>query len=244
MSDKQHFDDQLRAEYDHRLLDPEERRMQAKRLYQALTSAGLWRPNGRLLDIGCGAGWKLAFLGEPACQRVGCDLRGELYREVREQLPPLSFVQASASQLPFPPAQFDLVSCISVIAELPEWRKAISEMAACVNPGGILYVTVTNGRLLCPVYKWAQRLGRPVPESWWHYARASTAIQNGNPQTGFDLPALQGWRFIHLSPQLLRSSWPWLPLPTKVLDFLLSLFSPTFGFAWQRPADAPQARQS
>jgi SAM-dependent methyltransferase len=51
----------LRSEYDGRLLDPVERRYQAERLYNALIAARLWPSNPRILDVGCGAGFKLAI---------------------------------------------------------------------------------------------------------------------------------------------------------------------------------------
>ena len=58
------------------VLDRSQRIKRAWRLHAALHTAGLWKADARLLDIGCGSGWLLAALGDDVRQRVGCDLRG------------------------------------------------------------------------------------------------------------------------------------------------------------------------
>ena len=64
----------LRHEYDPEVLDSSQRTQRAQRLYAALCAAGLWRPQARLLDVGCGSGLLLAALGKEPRQRIGCDV--------------------------------------------------------------------------------------------------------------------------------------------------------------------------
>jgi len=146
------------------------------------------------------------------------------------------FTQCEGNRLPFRNGRFDLVTCLAVIEELPDWHNAVEEMARCVASGGVLYITVTNGRFLLPLYNLAERLGRRIPASSYAYARASLPITNRAPEHGLGVRSLTGWRYVHLTPYLARSQWPWLRfVPFPLLDWLLSRLAPSFGFAWQRP---------
>jgi SAM-dependent methyltransferase len=230
------FPDALRHEYDAAVLDRSRRIKRAWRLHAALHTAGLWKADARLLDIGCGSGWLLAALGDDVRQRVGCDLRGDLYIQVRDQVHNILFAQADGMRLPFPDDSFDLVTCLAVIGEFSDWRGALQEMARCVTPGGLLYVTVTNGKLLIPLYRFVTRLGIGVRPSWWEYGLSSLRLAAERPEDGFGVPTLTAWRYIHLTPYLARSQWPWLrALPFPLVDRGMRRFAPSFGFAWQRP---------
>jgi SAM-dependent methyltransferase len=228
----------LRHEYDPEVLDSSQRTQRAQRLYTALCAAGLWQAGARLLDVGCGSGLLLAALGDDARQRVGCDVRRELYVCVRDQVPNILFAQADGRQLPFPDGYFHLVTCLAVIGEFIDWQEALQEMARCVAPGGVLYVTVTNGKLLTSLYKFIARFGVRVRVSWWAYSLSCLHLAKGRPDKGFGVPALTMWRYTHLTPYLACSQWPWLRfLPFPLLNWCMRRFAPSFGFAWQRPID-------
>ena len=235
----------LRHEYDPEVLDCSQRTQRAQRLYAALCAAGLWRPQARLLDVGCGSGLLLAALGGDTRQRIGCDVRQSLYVHTREQVGSVLFTQADAIYLPFPDGAFDLVTCLAVIEELTDWRRALQEMARCVAPGGVLYVTVTNGRLLTPLYTWIERLGVHVRASAWAYSVSSLRLTEAEPEAGFSVPALATWRYIHLTPYLARSQWSWLRLlPWPSLNWCMHYFAPSLGFAWQRPSDIQKSEEA
>jgi SAM-dependent methyltransferase len=236
VADTQCFPDALRSGYDPQVLDIRARTRRAARLHAALCAAGLWPAGARILDVGCGAGLLLGALGYDTRLRVGCDLRRTLYLQAQEQAGRVLFIQCEAIHLPFPAAWFDLVTCLAVIEEFADWPAAVEEMARCVAPGGILYVTVTNGRLLVPLYRVAERAGTRIRADWWAYARASLGLMNAGPERGLGVRALAGWRYVHLTPYLARGQWPWLrSLPLSWLDRALSRLAPSFGFAWQRP---------
>jgi len=233
----------LRSEYDMRLLDPVERRYQAERLYNALLEAGLWPAVPRILDVGCGAGLKLAFLGDKVRERVGCDIRRDAYLQMTDHVQGIRFVQASGMKLPFPDECFDLVTCISVVEELPDFRAAMAEMARCVAPGGILSINVTNGIILRPLYRFAEGLGKKIPESWWHYVRASEPIVRENPAEGYGISELSEWHYVHLTSFMIRSQSLILRgLPFSWISRISMRFSPTFVHAWQRPPNAKGGR--
>jgi ubiquinone/menaquinone biosynthesis C-methylase UbiE len=236
MGDRQLSIDSFRSEYDGRLLDPVERRYQAKRLYHALVAASLWPSNPRILDVGCGSGFKLLFLGSHVWLRVGCDIRREPYHLAARQVQDVYFVQANGIELPFRDGFFDLVTCISVIEEFPDYRAAIAEMSRCVAPGGTLCINVVNGVLLKPLYVLMKRFGFKILESSWRYIEASVPIVEDNPTTGFHSDQLVGWRYVHLTPYMVRHQIPVLRwLPKSWVDTVTRRFAPTFVHAWQRP---------
>ena len=92
------------------------------------------------------------------------------------------FAQADGMRLPFPDDSFDLVTCLAVIGEFSDWRGAFQEMARCVTPGGLLYVTVTNGKLLIPFSLLVTRLGIGVRPSWWEYSLSSLRLAAERPE--------------------------------------------------------------
>jgi SAM-dependent methyltransferase len=152
-------------------------------------------------------------------------------------MPLVTFVQAEASQLPFSNGSFDMVTCLSVIAELPDYKAAITDMARCVTEGGLLCVTVTNGPLLKRVYALAEFFGGRIRESWWAYAEASSSIIADRPERGYNIPALAGWRYVHLTPFLVCGRFIFLrALPLSMLGALSRRLSPTHVHIWIKPS--------
>jgi ubiquinone/menaquinone biosynthesis C-methylase UbiE len=242
MADKP-FKMDLRAEYDQELMDVNQRRKLAGRLYQAMKKSGVWPLRPRILDVGCGSCLKLAYLGNDNCLRIGCDIRSELYLRVRDQIRLVMFVQAEASQLPFPESSFDIVTCLSVIEELPDYKAAITDMTRCIAPGGLLCITITNGPLLKKIYAIAEFLGGCIRESWWAYARASSPIVVDWAETGFNISALDGWRYVHLTPFVIRGKHPFLGvLPSAVFNSISYRLSPTHVHIWIKPPEIERNR--
>lgn len=238
MPDALPFKEQLRAEYDHKLMNIRQRRKSARRLYRAMKVAKVWPGNPRILDVGCGTGLKLDFLGNNARLRIGCDIRHELYLRARDHMQHVTFVQADASQLPFAEDSFDLVTCLSVIGELPDYKAAITDMTRCIASGGLLCINVTNGPLLKKVYTLIERMGGHIRESWWAYAKASLPIIGSRPERGYDIASLAQWRYIHLTPFLVREELRFLKaLPFSMLDVLSRRLSPTLVHIWIKPLD-------
>jgi len=228
-------------EYYPQIVDPPERAARAQRHQQALRLAGCWKPPTKILDVGCGAGLLVAALCPPTAQCIGCDIYTDAFLATKPRPEGMCFIQADGTQLPFADGYFDLVLTLAVIGEFPDWRAALHEMARCVAPGGILYVTVTNSRLVLPLYRAAERLGYQVRQACWDYARLSLRLTEGRPEDGFRVPALAGWHYVHLTPYLICSQWSWCRLlPPACLDWLARRVAPSFGFAWQRPLRGAQ----
>ena len=129
--------------------------------------------------------------------------------QVRDQVRIL-FAQADGMRLHFQDDSFDLVTCLAVVEEFSDWRGALQEMARCVTPGSLLYVTVTNGKLLIPLYRFVTRLGIGVRPSWWEYGLSSLRLAAERP--GW-LWSAHSHSLALYSPDAMPalSQWSWLP---------------------------------
>lgn len=100
------------------------------------------QPGQRLLEVACGTGTNFPLIAERYGKTVritGLDIsRGMLAicheKIVRDDLPG-DVVEGSATVLPFADASFDAVLNHGGLAEFPDKRAAIAEMARVVRPG-------------------------------------------------------------------------------------------------------------
>jgi ubiquinone/menaquinone biosynthesis C-methylase UbiE len=115
----------------------------------------------RVLDSGCGTGYGVNELARSAAWVVGADIASEAveYARVHSIQPNVSFVQASATALPFSAGGFDLLTAFEVIEHLDSWRGLVSEARRVLAPGGLLVVSTPN-RLY---YADSRRLDGPNP---------------------------------------------------------------------------------
>ena len=94
------------------------------------------RPNGRILDCGCGTGSNLRML-EPFGEVFGFDVtwRGLQFAHEHGRR---RIAQASIASIPFQAATFDLVTSFDVFQCLPDPVEgaAVREMARVLKPGG------------------------------------------------------------------------------------------------------------
>jgi ubiquinone/menaquinone biosynthesis C-methylase UbiE len=100
--------------------------------------------NRVILDAGCGAGGNLEWLARyaGAGQIVGMDLISTALKFCRERRHE-RLAQASATDLPFGDATFDLVTSFDVLVQIPgqgEDERAMREMCRVLKPGGIAFI--------------------------------------------------------------------------------------------------------
>lgn len=231
------FPEHLRAEYDAQLFNVGTRQQKARQLQSALQQAKMWHSPRRILDVGCGTGLILANLNGSVSHKVGCDVRRELFVPTAN----VSYAQARANDLPFRPMTFDLVICLAVIEEIEDWLGALQAMAQCVAEGGVLYITMTNGRRLAQWYRLGNLFGIRVSDAAWHYVRSSVRFSFERVQHGFDLGALEGWEYTNMTPYLGRTVYPVLRmLPLGVAAVLLDAAAPSLAYAWRKPVALTQ----
>lgn len=111
--------------------------------------AHLIAPQGRVLDVACGAGRHLAFLAGQGHRVTGVDME---VQAARAQVPQAQLLQADLEGAPWPAAQlptpFDAVLVFNYL-----WRPLWPQLLASLAPGGVLlYETFGAGQ---------EQLGRP-----------------------------------------------------------------------------------
>lgn len=93
-----------------------------------------------ILDVGCGTGRLLrsAETRFPAAKLVGIDAAIEMVRHAHISNPTdtIQFQQATAEDLPFPNAQFDLVFSTMTFHHWQNQRRGIAEVARVLTPDG------------------------------------------------------------------------------------------------------------
>lgn len=110
----------------------------------------------RVLEVGCGTGLILRKLAAVAREARGVDLSPGMLEKARAR--GLDVREASATELPFEDARFDLTCSFKVLAHVPDIEKALSEMARVTAPGGAVLAEFYNPRSLRYL---AKRVGGP-----------------------------------------------------------------------------------
>ena len=110
------------------------------------------------LDVGCGNGLATLHVADTLGLRaVGVDLdpaQIELARRAAADRSDVSFVTASATQLPFETARFDIVSTNKTLHHVPEWWLALDEIKRVVAPGGyVVFADLNVPSALAPLLR-------------------------------------------------------------------------------------------
>lgn len=96
----------------------------------------------RVLEVGCGTGLILEHVAKVATVARGIDLSPGMLEKAREK--GLDVREASATELPFEDASFDLCYSFKVLAHVPDIAKALDEMARVTAPGGTILAEFYN----------------------------------------------------------------------------------------------------
>lgn len=142
----------------------------------------------RILDAGCGRGRSIGLLRERFHPQsiVGLDPDLPLLEEARNRLAGLEgeieLVHASATSMPFPDQQFDLVFCHQTFHHIADQETAIREFYRVLKPGGVLLFAESTRRY---IHSWIIRWLFRHPMETQKTASEYIALIR---ETGFDLP--------------------------------------------------------
>ncbi|MDP9026645.1 MAG: methyltransferase domain-containing protein, partial [Actinomycetota bacterium] len=109
-------------------------------LFEAALAAASIVPGTRLLDIACGTGMLLALAAERGARVTGLDVSPGMLQLAAEQAPSAELVLADLQSLPFADETFDVVTGINAFVFAEDSRRAITEAARVLAPGGRLVV--------------------------------------------------------------------------------------------------------
>ena len=101
----------------------------------------LGREAGALIDLGCGTGYYLVQLTPSFSRSVGVDISDGMLAVAVASNPRVEFLKADLTDIPFDDGSFDVVLSCRAMTHLSDPRKAISEIARMLRPGGIAIIT-------------------------------------------------------------------------------------------------------
>ena len=163
---------------------------------------------GRLLEIGSGLGHLVGQL-EGSFETWGIDVNPWAVAEARHVAARTRLQVASAQELPFRDACFDVVLIKHIVEHLPDPAKAINEIGRVTEKGGILILATPNlGSLLKP-WKGDRWIGYQDP----------THISLKQPEEWLTLIEGAGFEFIRVFSD---GFWdvPYIPFVPKMLQKL------------------------
>jgi ubiquinone/menaquinone biosynthesis C-methylase UbiE len=136
------FDGRVEEYARHRRVHPE--------VLQQLLASGIFAPQTRVLDVGCGTGNYAATLTDATrCRVSGVDPSPRMLERARDAAPWESLAQSSGESLPFGDDAFDVVMSTDVIHHIGDRDAYFREAARVLRPGGHL-VTVTDSHDAIP----------------------------------------------------------------------------------------------
>lgn len=138
---KAHADLRYRSEYDYALFEY----YRSAKVFALLDRAGV-RPQGRVLDAGCGGGGMPLSLAEESSSVVGIDIVDRFRNAgttlaADKGLTNLHFAQADGTALPFRSDAFDAVLSHAVIEHVADAPLYLRECARVLRPGGWMYLS-------------------------------------------------------------------------------------------------------
>jgi 2-polyprenyl-3-methyl-5-hydroxy-6-metoxy-1,4-benzoquinol methylase len=151
-------------------------------------------PGDSLLDVGCGDGELLLWLGTQLPQVrtfAGADLSPVTVAENARRLPKMTFAALDIQKEALP-STYDLLVCTEVIEHLDDRASAFRHLAAMMNPGGHLVVTCPTGH----VYQTERHFGHtshPSPEEVRSLASAAGLEVTDVANWGFPLYRAMKW---------------------------------------------------
>jgi len=116
---------------------------QNAKIEYALSSTEL-KPNEVVLDLGCGTGFLFQHIDKSIRLLVGLDISSKALREAKKRTKNLSnteLIRADADNTPFPDHIFDRVFAVTVLQNMPDPIKTISEMKRIGKPQATFSVT-------------------------------------------------------------------------------------------------------
>jgi len=93
-----------------------------------------------VVDVGCGEGRFCRMLAARGARAVGLDVTEPLLAAARLAHPGGAYVRGTAEAIPLASGTLDLAVSYLTLIDIPDFRRAIAEMARVLRPGGRLVI--------------------------------------------------------------------------------------------------------
>jgi SAM-dependent methyltransferase len=104
--------------------------------------------HGRAIDLGCGAGQMVEWLGAHGYEAHGVDISDTLVRKSVARLDtagqPVRITQGDGGKLPLRGSAFDVITALGFVEYLPSVEVALGEISRIARPGALVVVSVPN----------------------------------------------------------------------------------------------------
>jgi SAM-dependent methyltransferase len=114
------------------------------RLDQILAEFAAYRQNGRLLDVGFGAGTLLEAAQRAGWHAFGVEVSARAVEHVREK--GFEVFAGTLQEAAYPENHFDVVTASEVLEHVPDPQNMLRDIARVLRPGGLLWLTTPHGR--------------------------------------------------------------------------------------------------
>jgi SAM-dependent methyltransferase len=111
--------------------------------------------NDSILDVGCGVGYyvhKIGPLVKGACVGVDLSINALRLGSRQQRAEDTALVAASIEYLPFKENAFSRILCNNVIEHVPNYRRALFEMARVLENSGRIMIITPNKQMFFPLY--------------------------------------------------------------------------------------------
>jgi 2-polyprenyl-3-methyl-5-hydroxy-6-metoxy-1,4-benzoquinol methylase len=143
------------------------------------------KPQGRLLDIGCGMGYFLFACQRRGYQVEGMDISADSAAYVRAELG-IPVAVGAIDQIDYPAASFDIITMWHFLEHAPQPEAYLQKARQWLKPDGILVVDVPNYQGTDARKQWDHWTGWSLPYHFYHFT----------PQTLETFLAKEGFRTI------------------------------------------------
>lgn len=128
---------------------------------------------GRVLDVGCAAGFFLRVMQEEGWDVTGLEPSDAIRPHAEELIGKENVLAGLLGQVDLEPGSFDLVTMWDVIEHIPDTVAALHEVKRLLKPGGRFLVETQNVD---------SRAAKVLGKNWQHYKHAEH-IYHFNPRT-------------------------------------------------------------
>lgn len=147
---------------------------------------------GRVLDVGCAAGYFLRVMKDEGWQVTGLEPSDAIRPQAEERLGPENVRGGLLGQVELEPASFDLITMWDVIEHIPDVVAAAREVRRLLAPGGKFLIETQDVHSLA---------ARVLGKRWQHYKHAEH-IYHFHARTLADALGRAGFRVLENRPWL------------------------------------------